>query len=160
MAMPTAAARRGGRAPGSPSSTSPCPSCAGPSPRPCPCAYSRSRPRCRRPRSPPPPPAAATTSPDRPGLRGYHSHMRFKGARDGASRWVLPFTAGVLTAGAGLALLTALGGRRRVLDPRLIRRSLVDESNIPPAVIVPGIMGSGLLRPDATRVWLNLRNAV
>jgi len=72
---------------------------------------------------------------------------------------VWPFTAGVLTAGAGLALMTALGGRRRI-DPRLIRRSLVDEANIPPAVIVPGIMGSGLLRPDETRVWLNLRNAV
>jgi len=73
---------------------------------------------------------------------------------------LVPFTAGVLTAGAGLALLNALSGRRRVLDPRLIRRSLVDESNIPPTVIVPGIMGSGLLRPDETRVWLNLRNAV
>ena len=27
-------------------------------------------------------------------------------------------------------------------------------------VVLPGIMGSGLLRPDGTRVWLNIRNAV
>jgi len=27
-------------------------------------------------------------------------------------------------------------------------------------VVLPGIMGSGLLRPDGTRVWLNVRNAV
>ena len=29
-----------------------------------------------------------------------------------------------------------------------------------PVVVVPGIMGSCLLRPDGTPVWLNLRNAL
>jgi len=73
----------------------------------------------------------------------------------------MPFLAGVLTAGAGMVLLNALGGRRRLVDPRLIRRAgLADGDDVPPAVIIPGIMGSGLARPDETRVWLNLRNAV
>ncbi|HET7746653.1 MAG TPA: hypothetical protein VFM29_05075, partial [Vicinamibacteria bacterium] len=31
---------------------------------------------------------------------------------------------------------------------------------IPPVVILPGIMGSALQRPDGTRVWLNVRNAI
>jgi pimeloyl-ACP methyl ester carboxylesterase len=54
----------------------------------------------------------------------------------------------------------ALRSRRRTLDARLIRRAGLVESDVPPTVVVPGIMGSGLLRPDETRVWLNLRNAV
>ncbi len=76
-----------------------------------------------------------------------------------ASRWRLTFAAGVLTGGAGMVLLHALAARRRI-DPRLIRRALRDDADVPPAVVVPGIMGSGLLRPDETHVWLNLRNVV
>ena len=76
----------------------------------------------------------------------------------GRSPWA-PFLAGALTAGAGLLLLNAWGSRRRI-DPRLIRRAGLQDGDVPPAVIVPGIMGSGLLRADETRVWLNLRNAV
>lgn len=75
------------------------------------------------------------------------------------ARWLLPFLAGMVTAGAGLLAVQAMLPRRRGLDPRLIRRS-GHEADIPPTVILPGIMGSGLKRPDGTRVWLNLRNAV
>jgi pimeloyl-ACP methyl ester carboxylesterase len=80
--------------------------------------------------------------------------MRRKGERG----WLLPFAAGVVTAGAGMVVLNAIGRRR--LDPRLIRRAVTGDEDVPPAVVVPGIMGSGLLRPDQTQVWLNLRNAV
>jgi len=88
--------------------------------------------------------------------------MRSKAARTSGSRWPMPFLAGVLTAGAGMVLLNALGGRRRrrLVDPRLIRSAGHVDGDVPPAVIIPGIMGSGLARPDETRVWLNLRNAV
>jgi len=82
---------------------------------------------------------------------------------DGGSRerrWALPFLAGMFTAGAGIVLWQALGGRRRLFDPRLIRAARAKDGDVPPAVIVPGIMGSGLLRKDGTQVWLNLRNAV
>lgn len=72
----------------------------------------------------------------------------------------MPFAAGVLTAGAGMAVYQGLLKRRRLIDARLIRRAGLSETDVPPAVVVPGIMGSGLLRPDETRVWLNLRNAV
>jgi len=65
---------------------------------------------------------------------------------------------GVLAAGSGMVLANTLGTRRRRrIDFRLFRTSHQD---IPPAVVVPGIMGSRLLRPDGTPVWLNLRNAV
>jgi pimeloyl-ACP methyl ester carboxylesterase len=83
--------------------------------------------------------------------------MARRDASDG--RWLLPFLAGMATAGAGLLALQAALPRRRGLDPRLIRRAgLADD--VPPTVVIPGIMGSGLKRRDGTRVWLNLRNAV
>jgi pimeloyl-ACP methyl ester carboxylesterase len=53
----------------------------------------------------------------------------------------------------------AASSRRRVFDPRLIQAP-AQQGDIPPVVVLPGIMGSGLLRPDGTRVWLNVRNAV
>jgi pimeloyl-ACP methyl ester carboxylesterase len=88
--------------------------------------------------------------------------MRLNRTRDAGPGWALPFLAGVFAAGAGMVALNALGARRRrLVDPRLIRRAAAAaEGDVPPAVIVPGIMGSGLARPDETRVWLNLRNAV
>lgn len=43
-------------------------------------------------------------------------------------------------------------------DPRLLRASIHDP-DIPTAVIVPGILGSELLRRDGTHVWLNVGNA-
>ena len=73
--------------------------------------------------------------------------------------WLTPFLAGVATGTAALALARAASPRKRVLDHRLIRPP-AHGADIPPVVVVPGIMGSGLLRPDGTRVWLNVRNAV
>jgi pimeloyl-ACP methyl ester carboxylesterase len=86
------------------------------------------------------------------------------GASDGNSNghrpWLLPFLAGALTAGAGIVVSQAVANRRRRgFDPSLIPYTS-DDPDIPPAVVIPGIMGSGLLRPDGTPVWLNLRNAV
>ena len=70
------------------------------------------------------------------------------GVRDGESNgrqpWLFPFVAGVLTAGAGFVLTQKLANlRRRVFDPSLIPHTS-DDPHIPPAVVIPGIMGSGL----------------
>ena len=65
---------------------------------------------------------------------------------------------GVLAAGSGMMLASALTSRRRRAYPlHLLRGSRID---VPPVVVIPGIMGSRLLRKDGTPVWLNLRNAV
>ncbi|HET8643860.1 MAG TPA: hypothetical protein VFO85_00125, partial [Vicinamibacteria bacterium] len=87
--------------------------------------------------------------------------MSFHG-RDQGRGWLTPFLAGVLATGAGWVVSHALTGRRRAFDPRLIRHGHAhgDPGAPNPVVIVPGIMGSGLCRPDGTRVWLNLRNAI
>jgi pimeloyl-ACP methyl ester carboxylesterase len=77
--------------------------------------------------------------------------------RNGSSRWALPFLAGVVAGTAGLTLLRAF--ERKRLDPLLLRGP-GERGSIPPVVVVPGIMGSCLLRPDGTPVWLNLRNAL
>jgi pimeloyl-ACP methyl ester carboxylesterase len=72
--------------------------------------------------------------------------------------WFAPFMWGVLAASGGMVLASALASRRRrVLPLRFIRGA---RDNVPPVVVIPGIMGSRLLRPDGTPVWLNLRNAV
>jgi pimeloyl-ACP methyl ester carboxylesterase len=73
--------------------------------------------------------------------------------------WLLPFLTGMAATGVGLALAQAWARGRRTFDPRLIRRAH-GAGEIAPVVVVPGIMGSGLLRGDGTHVWLNLRNAV
>jgi pimeloyl-ACP methyl ester carboxylesterase len=75
------------------------------------------------------------------------------------ARWLRPFVAGVVTGGAAFAIARAATSRRHVLDHRLIPFP-GSRDDVPPVVVVPGIMGSGLLRPDGTRVWLNVRNAV
>jgi pimeloyl-ACP methyl ester carboxylesterase len=79
-------------------------------------------------------------------------------ARSPEESRVWPFLAGVLAGGAGAVLAASLIPRRR-LDPRLIRASPHDPS-LPATVIVPGILGSQLLRPDGTEAWLNLGNAL
>ena len=81
------------------------------------------------------------------------------GRTTGRRSWVLPFLTGMAATGVGLALAQAWASRRRILDPRLIRRAH-GAGEIAPVVVVPGIMGSGLLRGDGTHVWLNFRNAV
>jgi pimeloyl-ACP methyl ester carboxylesterase len=79
-----------------------------------------------------------------------------RGEAPGNRAW--PFLAGFLAGGAGAILAYSLAPRRG-LDPRLIRAS-PDDPRVPPAVVVPGILGSQLLRPDGTQVWLNLGNAL
>lgn len=66
---------------------------------------------------------------------------------------------GLLAGIAGTLVARALTRRRPSLDPRLYRRR-ASEPGIPHVVVVPGIMGSMLCRPDGTPVWLNARNAV
>lgn len=80
------------------------------------------------------------------------------GDRSSRRDWFGPFMWGVIAAGSGMALASAVASRRRrVLDLRLLRGPRDD---VLPAVVIPGIMGSRLHRPDGTPVWLNLRNAV
>jgi hypothetical protein len=64
--------------------------------------------------------------------------------------------AGVVAGAVGGWLLT---GRRRTLDSRLVR-ALSHGRVAPPLVVVPGLLGSQLLRPDGTVAWLNLGNAL
>jgi pimeloyl-ACP methyl ester carboxylesterase len=73
-----------------------------------------------------------------------------------SSLW--PFLAGIMAGAAGTVLAQALLPRRG-LDTRLLR-ARPDDPDIPTTVIVPGILGSELLRPDGTHVWLNFGNAV
>ena len=74
----------------------------------------------------------------------------------GRPTW-LPFAAGMLAGAAGAILVRALAPRP-ALDPRLLPRD--PEAEVPPTVVVPGLLGSQLLRSDGTLVWLNLGNAV
>lgn len=70
--------------------------------------------------------------------------------------WLLPFFAGILTGAAGLVLARSLTPRKG-LDLRLLGAAA--GASLPPVVVVPGILGSELTRPDGTHVWLNLGNA-
>jgi hypothetical protein len=76
--------------------------------------------------------------------------------RAGRSTSAWPFLAGVA---CGVAAAWATSGRRRRLDPRLLRR-LPRTADPPMVVFVPGILGSQLLRPDGTEAWLNLGNTL
>lgn len=69
----------------------------------------------------------------------------------------LPFVAGVLAGAAGAVLVRALRPRPG-LDPRLLRHE--PHPDLPPTVVVPGILGSQLVRPDGSLAWLNLGNAL
>jgi pimeloyl-ACP methyl ester carboxylesterase len=66
---------------------------------------------------------------------------------------------------AGLALGAAAGaawaslGRKRKLDPRIVR-ALPRARQAPMVVFVPGLLGSQLLRPDGSVAWLNLGNTL
>jgi pimeloyl-ACP methyl ester carboxylesterase len=75
----------------------------------------------------------------------------------GPGRDLWPFCAGLLAGGAGALLVQALFPRR-VFDPRLLGGSHNDPSTLP-VVVIPGILGSELRKPDGTRVWLNVGNA-
>jgi hypothetical protein len=81
-----------------------------------------------------------------------------QGAQDDPGRPWLPFIAGVVAGGAALVLARALTPRP-TLDPRLLKRN-GDDPDVPTTVVVPGLLGSELLRPDGTQVWLNAGNAL
>jgi pimeloyl-ACP methyl ester carboxylesterase len=70
---------------------------------------------------------------------------------------VWPFIAGAAAGATGLLLAQALSPRRR-LDPRLIKALRSSGGQVAPAVVVPGILGSRLVRPDGGEAWLNLAN--
>jgi len=70
----------------------------------------------------------------------------------------MPFLAGIVVGGAGLVLARTLAPRAGI-DRRLLK-SKGEDTEIPPTIVVPGILGSELLRPDGTQVWLNARNAL
>lgn len=67
-----------------------------------------------------------------------------------------PFAGGVLAGLAGAFLYEALKPDRR-FSPRLLRESR-DHPDLPATVIVPGILGSRLERPDGSEAWLNAGN--
>ena len=69
-----------------------------------------------------------------------------------------PFLGGVLAGASGLLLVQAMAKRPR-LDPRLIPAS-PEDPDVPATVLVPGILGSELIRPDGTQAWLNAGNAL
>jgi pimeloyl-ACP methyl ester carboxylesterase len=78
-------------------------------------------------------------------------------AEAGRSARTWPFLAGIAVGAAAAAWANA--GRRRRLDARILR-ALPRSTDPPPAVFVPGIMGTQLLRPDGSEAWLNLGNTL
>jgi len=77
-------------------------------------------------------------------------------AKRSAGAW--PFLAGLALGGAA-AVAWAAAGRKRRLDPRIVR-TLPRARKAPLVVFVPGLMGSQLLRPDGSVAWLNLGNTL
>jgi pimeloyl-ACP methyl ester carboxylesterase len=78
--------------------------------------------------------------------------------RDAGERQWMPFLAGLVVGGAAMVLARALTPRP-ALDTRLIK-STGEDPDVPTTVVVPGILGSELLRPDGAQVWLNAGNAL
>ena len=66
--------------------------------------------------------------------------------------------AGLALGAAGAAAWAAYGRKRR-LDPRIVR-ALPRARDPPMVVFVPGLLGSQLLRPDGSVAWLNLGNTL
>jgi pimeloyl-ACP methyl ester carboxylesterase len=74
--------------------------------------------------------------------------------RRGSSLW--PFAAGALAGAAGALLATRLVSRP-AFDPGLVDLPR-DHPDVPDTILIPGVLGSRLLRPDGTEAWLNLGN--
>jgi pimeloyl-ACP methyl ester carboxylesterase len=68
------------------------------------------------------------------------------------------FLSGAVAGAAGTVVARALRPRRG-LDPRLVRGSR-DDPRLPTTIVLPGILGTQLLRPDGAQAWLNLGNAL
>ena len=69
---------------------------------------------------------------------------------------LLHFAGGVLAGVAGALLYDAIRPGRR-FSPKLLRESR-EHPDLPATVILPGIMGSRLERPDGSAAWLNVGN--
>jgi len=87
-------------------------------------------------------------------MRGYNFGMGDRRQRD--HRALLNFAGGVVAGIAGAYLYDALKPGRR-FSPKLLRESR-EHPDLPATVILPGIMGSRLQRPDGTEAWLNVGN--
>lgn len=70
-----------------------------------------------------------------------------------------PFVAGALVGAAAASTGAWAISRRRGLDARLVK-ALTRGRRSAPVVVVPGLLGSQLLRDDGTVAWLNLGNAL
>lgn len=77
--------------------------------------------------------------------------------RQGQSRTLLHFAGGLIAGAAGAFLYDSFKSSRR-FSPHLLRESR-EHPDLPATVILPGIMGSGLRRPDGSEAWLNVGNA-
>lgn len=71
-------------------------------------------------------------------------------------RTLLHFAGGLVAGIAGAYLYDSLKPGRR-FSPKLLRESR-EHPDLPATVILPGIMGSGLQRPDGSDAWLNVGN--
>ena len=87
-------------------------------------------------------------------MRGYNFAMGDRRQRD--HRALLNFAGGVVAGIAGAYLYDTLKPGRR-FSPKLLRESR-EHPALPATVILPGIMGSGLQRPDGSEAWLNVGN--
>jgi hypothetical protein len=79
-------------------------------------------------------------------------------ARTERSAGAWPFFAGIALGTAAAAAFAARSRKRR-LDPRIVR-ALPRAPRAPMVVLVPGLLGSQLLRPDGSVAWLNLGNTL
>ncbi len=73
------------------------------------------------------------------------------------SRAFVHFAGGVAAGAAAAFLYDSLRAGRR-FSPKLLRESR-EHPDLPATVIVPGILGSRLERPDGSEAWLNMGNA-
>jgi hypothetical protein len=69
------------------------------------------------------------------------------------------FVAGAFAGAAAVAVGSRTAAKRRGLDARLVR-ALTRGRRGAPVVVVPGLLGSQLVRADGTVAWLNLGNAL
>jgi pimeloyl-ACP methyl ester carboxylesterase len=98
-----------------------------------------------------PPPLSSDTS-------AYNAIMGHDVDESGSERQWMPFLAGLVAGGAAVVLARALTPKP-ALDTRLIKRT-GEDPDVPTTVVVPGILGSELLRSDGAQVWLNAGNAL
>ena len=71
---------------------------------------------------------------------------------------LLHFAGGLVAGMVGAFLYDALRPGRK-FSPALLRESR-EHPDLPATVILPGIMGSRLERPDGTAAWLNVGNVL